>query len=96
MSDLVDERAAKEGEYIVLNGATVRECAKAFGVGKSTVHSDVTKKLRAVDPDLADDVKRVLEVNLSQRHLRGGDSTKRMYEQRKTRVIPTRAGKISD
>ena len=48
MSDLVDERAAKEGEYIVLNGATVRECAKAFGVGKSTVHSDVTKKLRAV------------------------------------------------
>lgn len=95
MSDIFDERAVKEGEYIVENGATVRECAKVFGVGKSTVHSDVTKKLRSIDAGLADEVKRVLDVNLSQRHLRGGDSTKKMYEQKKTRVISTRAGKLS-
>lgn len=95
MSDIFDERAVKEGEYIVESGATVRECAKVFGVGKSTVHSDVTKKLRSIDAGLADEVKRVLDVNLSQRHLRGGDSTKKMYEQKKTRVISTRAGKLS-
>lgn len=83
MADIFDERAVKEGEYIVESGATVRECAKVFGIGKSTVHADVTKKLRAIDEDLAAEVKKVLDVNLSQRHLRGGDSTRRMYEQRK-------------
>lgn len=93
MSDNYDDRAVKEGEYIVSCGATVRDCAKAFGIGKSTVHCDVTKRLAYVDPLLAEQVRSVLKVNLSERHIRGGDSTKKMYEQKKTRVLSTRAGK---
>ena len=75
-----ETRIVKEAEYIVKTGATVRECAKEFGVSKSTVHSDVVKKLAHIDSDLHSRVKRVLFINLSERHIRGGMATRKKYK----------------
>lgn len=72
----LSERAISEGEYIVENNATVRSTAAVFGVGKSTVHKDVTVALKELDANLYCEVKKVLEKNLSERHIRGGLATK--------------------
>ena len=63
MTDAVDIRAVELGEYIVKNRATVRSAAKAFSVSKSTVHMDVTKRLKNIAPDLYADVRKVREIN---------------------------------
>lgn len=75
-----DRRALRLGEYIVENDATVRTAAKAFGISKSTVHKDVTQRLKTVDRGLYREVKRVLDRNKAQRHIRGGLATKRKYQ----------------
>ena len=80
MIDAVDIRAVELGEYIVKNRATVRSAAKAFSVSKSTVHMDVTKRLKNIEPDLYADVRKVLEINKAQRHIRGGLATKEKYK----------------
>ena len=72
----LSERAISEGEYIVENNATVRSTAAVFGVGKSTVHKDVTVALKEINANLYGEVKKVLEKNLSERHIRGGLATK--------------------
>ena len=79
----IEERAKSNGEYIVKTGCTVRACAEAKGTSKSTVHKDVTERLKIIDPELYEKVKEVLGINLSERHLRGGASTKRKYEKRR-------------
>lgn len=76
----VIDRILEEAYYIAETGATVRATAKIFGVGKSTVHKDVTKKLKNIDKDLYLAVKKVLKINLSERHIRGGEATKRKYK----------------
>ncbi|MBR2336608.1 MAG: sporulation transcriptional regulator SpoIIID [Clostridia bacterium] len=76
----IEERIIKEAEYIISNNATVRATANAFGVGKSTVHTDVTKKLKHIDADCYERVKEVLYVNLSQRHIRGGMATRKKFK----------------
>lgn len=78
--NLVEERAVELGEYILQNNATVRVAAKKFGVSKSTVHKDVSERLKYVNPQLYREVKSVLEVNKAQRHIRGGMATKKKYE----------------
>ena len=78
-SDTIN-RAEIIGRYISDTGATVRQCAKEFGISKSTVHTDVTKRLGGIDRDLQEKVRRVLDKNKSERHLRGGMATKRKYE----------------
>ena len=83
MWEYIEERARKNGEYIMETGCTVRACASHFGTSKSTVHKDVTERLLTIDPVLAEKVKAVLEINLSERHIRGGASTKKKYEDRK-------------
>lgn len=80
MTDAVDIRAVELGEYIVKNRATVRAAAKAFSVSKSTVHMDVTKRLKNIEPNLYADVREVLEINKAQRHIRGGLATKEKYK----------------
>ncbi len=80
-------RAEELGIYIVKNKATVRAAAKAFGVSKSTVHTDVTDKLRTVNGALWQEVRQVLDVNKAQRHLRGGQATKEKYLRQKTDLI---------
>ncbi len=75
----IEERAIKNGEYIVAMGCTVRACADALGASKSTVHKDVTERLSRIDHDLYIRVKNILEKNLSERHIRGGESTRLKY-----------------
>ena len=75
------------GEYIVNTGATVRACAKKYGVSKSTVHKDLTGKLKYCDTDLYHKVGVVLAKNKAERHIRGGLATKRKYLLQKN--IPT-------
>ena len=77
--DTVEERAAMLGEYIIESKATVRGAAKKFGVSKSTVHKDVTGRLRAINPSMYKSVREVLDQNKSERHIRGGMATKEKY-----------------
>lgn len=79
MKGTVEERATLLGEYIIENGATVRCTAKKFGISKSTVHKDVSQRLRTLNPCLYSEVNKVLEHNKSERHLRGGLATKNKY-----------------
>ena len=80
MKGIVEERAVELGEYIIESKATVRKAAKKFGISKSTVHKDVSERLRRVNPQLYQEVKGILEINKAQRHIRGGLATKRKYE----------------
>ncbi len=80
MHEYMMQRAKEEGEYIASYGATVRETAKVFHAGKSTVHKDVTERLPLIDKDLFERVRKVLDVNLSERHIRGGNATKHKFE----------------
>ncbi len=73
------ERCVILGEYIVETGATVRATAEKFRISKSTVHKDVKKKLRHEDRELYNAVKKVLQRNKAERHLRGGEATKQKY-----------------
>ena len=75
----VEERAVELGEYIIENNATVRAAAKKFHISKSTVHKDVSDRLRLVNPGLYGQVRKVLEVNKAQRHIRGGIATREKY-----------------
>ena len=74
-----DERAVELGKYIVENSATVRSAAKANCVSKSTVHSDVTVRLKKLDGELYRKVRSVLDKNKKERHLRGGMATREKY-----------------
>lgn len=79
MKDLTEVRAVEIGRYIVKNKATVRSAAKAFGISKSTVHTDMTRKLGEIDGELYRQVRQVLDVNKAQRHIRGGLATREKY-----------------
>lgn len=79
MRDYIEERAVSIANYIIENDATVRQTAKAFGVSKSTVHKDVTDRLAQINPALAKQARKVLDINKSERHIRGGLATKEKY-----------------
>ena len=79
MKGAVEERAVELGEFILQNKATVRAAARKFHISKSTVHKDVTERLQYIDMDLFNKTRKVLDVNLSQRHIRGGIATKEKY-----------------
>ena len=75
------ERAIILGEYIIENKSTVRATAKQFGISKSTVHKDVAERLPRIQPQLYPLVKEILENNKKERHIRGGMTKKKKYEQ---------------
>ena len=79
MKEYIEERAVEVGNYIVENNATVRQTAKQFGISKSTVHKDVSERLLHINPCLASSVRKVLDINKSERHIRGGLATKEKY-----------------
>ena len=85
MKGLPEERAITLGNYIIEHDATVRQAAKEFNISKSTVHKDVSERLKAISPQLYQQVKQVLEKNKSERHSRGGMATKSKYERLKER-----------
>ncbi len=80
MSDTIEERACTLAVYMIENGATVRACAKHFGISKSTVHKNLQQVLPKQSPALYAQVRQVLDRNKQQRHIRGGLATRKKYK----------------
>lgn len=80
----IEERAKTLAIYIIETKSTVRATAKRFNVSKSTVHKDIAQRLEKVNPLLANEAKKILQINKSERHIRGGLATKLKYESKKT------------
>ena len=79
MKDYIEERAISIANYIIESSATVRQTAKQFGISKSTVHKDITERMEQINPILAKEARKVLDVNKSERHIRGGMATREKY-----------------
>ncbi len=77
--EFIEERAIEAANYIIENNATVRQTAKHMGISKSTVHKDLTERLMRVDATLAQEARKVLDVNKAERHIRGGMATKEKF-----------------
>lgn len=86
MQNYIRKRAVKIAKHIIKTSDTVRETAKVFGISKSTVHKDVAERLQDIDQDLAEQVKKILDQNKAERHIRGGEATKRKYALSKSEV----------
>ena len=80
MADTIEERACELAVYIIETGATVRAAARHFGISKSTVHKDLVQRLPQYNPILFSQVRKILETNKAQRHIRGGLATRRKYK----------------
>ena len=80
MKGYIEERAITIAQYIIDSKATVRQAASRFGVSKSTIHNDMTERLPAINHTLAENVRKVLDINKSERHLRGGMATRAKYK----------------
>ena len=80
MWDYITERVIKEAHYIIETNDTVRAAAVHFNISKSTVHKDVTERLKSIDTELFEMVRKVLDTILSERHIRGGMATKKKYQ----------------
>lgn len=79
MKDYIQKRVMDLSCFIAERKATVRQAARYFGVSKSTVHKDVTERLPDINVELAVEVKHILEINKAERHIRGGEATKKKY-----------------
>ena len=75
----IEERAINLAHYIIDSKDTVRGAAKKFGISKSTVHKDVSERLKKINPSLAKEVRIILDENKPERHIRGGMATKLKY-----------------
>ena len=82
LKDYIEERAVAIANYIIDHNATVRQTAKSFGISKSTVHKDCTERLISINPALAAQTRVVLDLNKSERHIRGGMATREKYQHR--------------
>ena len=80
LKDYISERAVTIGQYMVKHRSTVRSAAKKFGVSKSTVHKDISERLAKINPTLASEAKKLLDINKAERHIRGGIATKNKYK----------------
>ena len=87
MKDYIQKRVLDLSRYIAERKATVRQAAKFFGVSKSTVHKDVTERLPRINRGLAKEVKHILDTNKAERHLRGGEATRRKYQTRLEQTV---------
>ena len=81
MKIYIEKRAVETAQYIIDNKITVRDAAKIFCISKSTVHKDITERLLEIDKELCDKVKEVLQINLDERHIRGGLATRKKYSE---------------
>jgi putative DeoR family transcriptional regulator, stage III sporulation protein D len=80
LKDYIEERTLEIANYIIETKATVREAAKVFKVSKSTVHKDVSERLPKLNPIVYEEVRKILEKNKAERHIRGGFATKMKYK----------------
>ena len=83
MPDTMEQRACQLAVYMIENNGTVRSAARKFGVSKSTVHKDLQQRLKKINPQLYAQVRRVMDENKQQRHIRGGLATREKYRQKK-------------
>jgi putative DeoR family transcriptional regulator (stage III sporulation protein D) len=81
------ERCETLALFMIENNATVRSTASHFGISKSTVHKDLSKTLRYTNKNLFIQVNEILKTNKSERHIRGGEATKRKYEKKRKLII---------
>lgn len=79
MQNYIRKRAVKVAQHILQTSDTVRQTAEVFGISKSTVHKDVAERLPRISQEMADQVKDILNINKSERHLRGGEATRKKY-----------------
>ena len=85
MRDDLETRARELAVYLIERRTTIRDAAKHFSVSKSTVHKDLSERLKEIDSSLYVQVKEILEQNKAERHLRGGDATKRKYQKQRAK-----------
>ena len=83
MQSTMEERACQLAVYMIETGATVRSAASHFGLSKSTVHKDLSQRLKQYNYALYLQVRQILDLNKQERHIRGGMATKRKYQQGK-------------
>ena len=76
----ISKRVLDEAEYMIDTKKTIREIAKVFNVSKSTVHIDLNRRLKYINSNIYNDVKKILNYHLEVRHIRGGESTRKKYE----------------
>ena len=81
MQDYIRRRVIDISSYILESKATVRQAAVVFGVSKSTVHKDMTERLPSINKKTATQIKDILEFNKAERHLRGGEATRKKYQE---------------
>ena len=86
MNQYIEEWAQELGAFIIENRTTVRAAAQMFGISKSTVHKDVTERLKKLNPSMAKQVRRILEENTAERHIRGGEATRIKYKKDERRA----------
>jgi len=82
VKDYIVRRVTLLAEFVLKTNATVRSAAKNFGISKSTVHKDVTERLLEIDPLTAVRVAEILAINLQERHIRGGEATKKKFRKK--------------
>ncbi|MDD3839542.1 MAG: sporulation transcriptional regulator SpoIIID [Clostridia bacterium] len=87
MKDYIEQRVLEIANHIIRTNSTVREAAKLFKVSKSTVHKDVAERLPKINPLMYTEVKKVLEKNKAERHIRGGKATRLKYKMKKCKII---------
>lgn len=80
MKDYIEDRVLEVAKYIIDSKATIRRTAKVFGVSKSTIHKDMTERLPAINPQIANEAKTILDLNKAERHIRGGRATRLKYK----------------
>ncbi|MBQ4637928.1 MAG: sporulation transcriptional regulator SpoIIID [Clostridia bacterium] len=79
MKDYIEERVLEVAAYILETGASVRKAAEVFKYSKSTIHKDMTQRLFEINRSMAFEVRKVLDTNKAERHIRGGEATRRKY-----------------
>ena len=93
MNQAIERRVLMEAEYIAAAGATVRQAARLLGVSKSTVHKDMEARLPLLSAALSREVAAVFARNKAERHLRGGEATRRRYASMRDEKTPDEANK---
>lgn len=79
MNYTINERTLIIADYVIKHHSTVRDTALVFGIAKSTIHKDLTKRLPRLSPSKYKEVRKILDINYKEKHLRGGESTRKMY-----------------
>ena len=87
MKEYIEERVLETADYIIRNNATVRQCAKQFGISKSTVHKDMKDRLKELDNIKYLKIKKIMNEHIETRHIKGGESTRQLFLRKKQVIL---------